>query len=508
MLYVVKETEGEETHGVFQSGKEAAERAKALNEGFRGLGSDRRVRVVREAAPAKGKEEEPTVWIGGWTLPNCAWVSKGADDTAQWVEIPLSGSDWRSREMNRPQRRYDIPWLGEAWWKESTHWAIHFPYPATSNPSRIAFTESEDRGKADRQTVMRPGAYLAKYFGGYLSDNDVQHWALKWANVFAPLDLQFAKTADEIEHVYVNGPNSCMAYCADDFDGSVHPTRAYAGPDLQVAYTCNDSGEITGRAVVWPAENKHGRIYGDTDRMDAALAAAGYAYSNLEGARLTRIESGLGLHVPYLDGCQHVNDDGEYLTITSSGGICADSTSGTVGYQHCCEGCGDSVADGEERCDSHGDTYCDYCFHERYTHCTGCDEYADSDDMRFPEDGNEPLCSTCYADAYDICGSCCGEAASGTLIEGPDRTNRCESCHCDAVTVCDECSDEIMTSDVVGCGLCSDCAESLEEEEPKEEVPDVCGAWVAWQAEQAARMGQPFTYTRPDGSRITYERAL
>jgi hypothetical protein len=525
MLYVVKDAgDAGEVFGTYQDGKVAGALAKVLNDAWKREGSGRRVRIVREEAP----DTVETLKLGGNEVPvtMISAVEHAAGHCAgyaNWQDIPADGQRWRIREITRTRQRYVIPWLGSGWWTASAHWAVHFPYPATSDPAKIAFTESEDRGRADRQTVMRPGAYLRKYFGEHLSEDDIQRWALEWSSRFAPAALQFAKTADEIESVYVNGPNSCMAYCADDFDGSVHPTRAYAGPDLQVAYICHSDGTITGRAVVWPDKNKHGRVYGDTDRMGSALAAAGYAYSNLEGARLTRIEAGPGLHVPYLDGCQYVNDDGEYLTIDPGGSICADSTSGTVGYQYC-EGCEDIVADGEERHAPHGGTYCDYCFNERYTYCSGCDEYADSDDIRFPEDGNDPLCEPCYADAYDICGSCCGEAAIGTLIEGPDRTNRCESCHLEAVTVCDECSDEIMASDAVGCGLCSDCAESLEEEEEEEEeaesdaeppttfvpsygaVEDTATTYTRQEEEEEEDL--IWCYTNSDGSQVTYRRLV
>jgi hypothetical protein len=529
MLYVVKDAgDAGEVFGAYLDGKVAGERAKALNDAWKREGSGRRVRIVREEAAPEG---EPTTWAGGYETPVLI-TKQGKDHWSsypRWRKIPEAGSSWRIREMQRYVNRAAIPWIAEPWWLDSPNWELHFPYPAKSNPARIAFTESEERGRADKQTVMRPGAYLRKYFGAYLSDDDVRHWALKWANKFAPVGLHFAATADDIERVYIKGPNSCMGHDAGSFEGGVHPVRAYAGPDLQVAYIHNPDGDIVGRAVVWPAKNMHGRVYGDLERMTSSLHVAGYVASNLEGARLTRIETGAGLHVPYLDGCQNVNDDGEYLTITSSGSICADSTDGTV-CQTRCEECGGSVADGEERYGpDHGDTYCDYCFSERYTYCEGCGEYADSDDIRFPADGNDPLCETCYADAYTDCPECATECASDTLIESPDGRDRCESCFHDAVTMCDECSDEIMASDAVD-GLCSECAEALVEEEEEEEekehdeaesdaeppttfvsqssygaVEDTATTYTRQEEEEEDLV---WCYTNPDGSQVTYRRLV
>ena len=229
--------------------------------------------------------------------------------------------------------RTRIPWLRETWWENARVeiWAVHFPYPATSDPSKIAFTSSEERGLADRQTVMRPGAYLARYFGDVLTEADVQRWALAWAVEFAPVELEFARTADDIQDAYENGPNSCMSYSCPHYDGGIHPVRAYAGPDLALAYIRNGAGEIVGRAVVWPDRKQHSRIYGDAERMGGALARAGYTGGTLAGARLARIESGAGLHVPYLDSVQSVRDDGgPYLTIDGDGDIPGDSTTGTA----------------------------------------------------------------------------------------------------------------------------------------------------------------------------------
>jgi hypothetical protein len=522
MLYVVKDAgDAGEVFGTYQDGREAGERAKALNDAWKREGSGRRVRIVREDAAPEG---EPMTWTGGYETPVII-TKQGKEHWSsypRWRKIPEAGSSWRIREMQRSVNRAAIPWIAEPWWLDSSCWKLHFPYPAKSNPARIAFTESEARGREDKQTVMRPGAYLRKYFGAYLSDDDVQYWALKWANKFAPVGLHFAATADDIERVYTTGPNSCMGYDAGSFEGGIHPVRAYAGPDLQVAYIRNPDSDIVGRAVVWPAEKKHGRVYGDYERMTSSLRVAGYVASDLAGARLTRIETDAGLHIPYLDGCAHVSDKGDYLLITPSGNIYADSTSGVVSSAGpLCYACNDHLDECDSMTNENGDTFCDSCFYDRYTYCGGCYEYYDNEDMRAPEDGSDPLCSDCHANTYADCDRCGSEHEIDALHNGPDGRDRCETCHVEEVTVCEECSDEVMSSDADE-GLCTDCVESqeVEEEEEHEEAESDSEPPTTFVPSYGAVEDTATTYTRQeeedliwcytnsDGSQVTYRRLV
>src|SRR5690606_7560176 len=111
-----------------------------------------------------------------------------------------------------------------------------------------------------------------------------------------------AATPDDIENVYLKGPNSCMSHDLSEFSSPEHPTRVYGDSDLQVAYIVNSSGNISARVLVWPEKKLYGRIYGDEDRMSDMLEEAGYERGDLDGARIRRIPIRDRQYVmPYLD---------------------------------------------------------------------------------------------------------------------------------------------------------------------------------------------------------------
>ena len=145
--------------------------------------------------------------------------------------------------------------------------------------------------------------------------------------------LLFAETADEIEHVYKTGPYSCMS------GREAYQNRAYAGPDLAVAYLKVD-GVIIARTLVWPAKKVHSRLYGDATHLDVALKKAGYKQSgyyaqrgiasepSFDGARMTKWPRGgtrysdtdanifNNYFVPCMEhGCNKVVIDGDFLVM-------------------------------------------------------------------------------------------------------------------------------------------------------------------------------------------------
>lgn len=220
--------------------------------------------------------------------------------------------------------------------------ANHFPHVSKTDPSKIAFIENDEKGRADRITVMKPGRFLTKFYSDVLTPEEIGDLANRYIARSQPGTLHFAKTADEIEHVYTNGPNSCMAHDACEYSSSEHPVRVYAAGDLQVAYIVR--GDITARALVWPEKKIYGRIYGDADRLRPALEQEGYREGYLTGARLLRIEEDGGFICPYLDGDCTVSDNGDYLVI--GGDLDADSTNGLIEDNgRTCDCCGDRIRD-------------------------------------------------------------------------------------------------------------------------------------------------------------------
>jgi hypothetical protein len=76
--------------------------------------------------------------------------------------------------------------------------------------------------------------------------------------------------------VEAGGPSSCMDG-EHDFHNLVRwPTAPYGAGDLAVAYTKNANGRIQSRCLCWPEKKLFGRIYGDFQRMKAAMEAEGF----------------------------------------------------------------------------------------------------------------------------------------------------------------------------------------------------------------------------------------
>lgn len=204
----------------------------------------------------------------------------------------------------------------------------HFAHISIEKDTMIAFTPDELKGMMDIQIRMKPGRYLAKFYPQLDSDT-VRALAceLDKAN-----EVRFATTADEIEHVYVNGPTSCMSGEASDYASPFHPVRVYAAGDLSLAYLSaleadHDDFRASSRCLVWPAHKVHGRIYGDDQRMGAALLALGYKPGRLNGARVLKCAYKNGYVLPYIDGAQSVGDEDDHFTI-GGGDIEAGSTNG------------------------------------------------------------------------------------------------------------------------------------------------------------------------------------
>jgi hypothetical protein len=281
-----------------------------------------------------------------------------------------SASDWRERERKRfESREYTpLPWVHNYWFenalREGGKIFDHFPHVSVEEPGKIAFTESEEKGNLDRQTRMKPGRYLQQYFRDVLCSADIKNLAGQFAGMYEPLELLFASTADDIEHVYTSGPSSCMSHAANEYSSPFHPVRIYAAGDLQVAYLAaapDDNGvrNITARALAWPKKKKYSRIYGDENRLSAALEQAGYSPGKLDGAKLIKKEHKDGYVVPYIDSSFAATDCGNHLEIKAGGEIRCEATDGIAEQGETCERCGDGIARDEGCCvESAGETWC------------------------------------------------------------------------------------------------------------------------------------------------------
>lgn len=209
---------------------------------------------------------------------------------------------WRSwMEARFESGEYQpVPWSNEPWYNKD-----HFCHTSLADPFKVAFCESVVAGVEDKMVVTNPGRYLERFYSETLSAKEIAVWAAK---ADSEAELCFATTEADIEYVYTeSGISSCMNYKADNpcFPLGIHPTRAYASGDLQLAYL-KRRNKIVARALVWPDKLVVGRIYGDEERLKTRLQAEGYTYKASDptvfhGAKLLRIEVEGVVVLPYLD---------------------------------------------------------------------------------------------------------------------------------------------------------------------------------------------------------------
>lgn len=405
--------------------------------------------------------------------------------------------NWQEREAARfASGRYKpLPWADDP---ELSGVPEHFAHVSENNPQKVAFTESEAKGRADKQKVMSAADYLHQYVSG---SGDKKSY---YTSVMLGLstDVQFAATSDEIEAAYLematydrsngdySGVLSCMTYPTRQF-GTVHPVRVYGAGDLALAYirageTGDDGGDddgkpphIVARALVWPEQGICGRVYGPgAATLRGALRAKGFARFDdcaLEGARLLAIKHPNGepncYVMPYLDGYHYFrwDDDQEYFLISDSGFEAANTGGYAHTYNSCeCERCGDTMRERDARTVD-DELWCYDCFSNYARTCDHCDETsardhhdvivgsyrASSGRLRF---NYETWCEHCTDSDATY-----SENHSHYIADGEGET--CD--HCGEFFVPDE-----LREDDDGLRLCSDCFEELHPDDGDDDGDD------------------------------------
>ena len=287
-------------------------------------------------------------------------------------------------------------WKAPVW--EDSSWIdrhpSHFVHASHETPGNVAFYADTDKLEADKLTSMKPGRYLAAFYGDILSADEIKQWANKQVAATRPADLKFVGNDDPLGWVWVyeNSAASCMRYNRPNryinsgLKNDMHPVTVYAHPEnnLALAYImlpgevedrtrfCNTDEYIVGaRAIVNTARKTYLRIYGACDvryiAMREALECAGYTHSDdtLKDEKLRLVDVDGGYLCPYLDG--------NYASVTvyrshlliGHNGRCARETSGHVRGdedRRCCDSCGEYYDEEDGRYVASVDAWvCDDC---------------------------------------------------------------------------------------------------------------------------------------------------
>lgn len=357
----------------------------------------------------------------------------------------VADSKWRKREDKRFETGdyRPLPWAlrMDRWWISDAAYAIHkdhFAHASLEKPGWIAYTKSEEDGAKDKQSLLRPGSYLSQYFEDVLHNHGVSERRLveEFMTMYGPVDVKFAKTADDIVKVYNRGPVTCL-HKDKDYPKGIHPASVYAAGDLQIAYLGNIDGKVSARAVVWPAKKLHSRVYGDIARLTTGLQRLGYKWGAPIGAKLKRIQlrdpkkdlqygnipNGCFL-VPYLDkknqqggGHLSVKDTGDHLVIGNDGEPGTHHAGGPDGFSgqyvpvddeypgYTCERCEDTYRKLNVVfvCDpAHGDetqSWCRDCTEQYAFVCGRAGRYYDNEEVESVDVDDEIWCKY-YADMY------------------------------------------------------------------------------------------------------------
>ena len=351
--------------------------------------------------------------------------------------------DWRDRELRRfaTGQYVPTPWHGELW-----DIVEHYCHVAIKDGARLAYTPSEEHGKADRQVVIDAEVYLKRYYSSQ-GDEWIDQMLREFRYRNEP-ELLFAHTPDEIEDVYVNsGIESCMSHELHWYRSDVHPVRVYGSGDFSLAYLRDADGDISARGLVCEDRKIFARLYGESDHISRALRDAGYrkgtSPDDWHGLRLLRIEQDGCFVAPYLDAPMHsVTDNGKWLIIDEDGELACNETDGLIANGFHCAYCDANNCQGEQ-CSVGGETWCESCRDNYSFYCHSCDESYHTDDMAGYNRHDEAICNNCARRSYTRCDGCEVLENDDRVIETIEHNHYCRTCAEDLeITTCGEYADD------------------------------------------------------------------
>ena len=270
-----------------------------------------------------------------------------------------------------------------------------FPHVATKpgNAGMIAYTQSPVAGMLDRQQVIKPGRYIRQH-NADISDEQVKQAAASCVAA-GVAGIHHSKDADDFARIYINGPDSCMAYdeTGKEFgrlmvDGEFfHPARVYAHPDNDIEIVWLEVAERIGaRAVINTANKTYPRVYGSDSvrnartRLTEYLEALGYRQMDgaLSGQKLLKVHPDKfpnAIICPYIDSGNlgvdifddHLVAGGNFDANHETGCLNRYDTDAWEEYTWQCDCCGDDQTDDDSQYDTNDGQVCESCVNRRYT---------------------------------------------------------------------------------------------------------------------------------------------
>ncbi|MGO7308729.1 hypothetical protein ACCS91_33280, partial [Rhizobium ruizarguesonis] len=224
--------------------------------------------------------KEGNIAVDGTTVASLEEVSRLYSPFAQHIHVHRPPEDGATEfHHNEVMPAHDgNPWLQHQWYRDNfMRWVELLPRPSGTVPGAVAYFQNLDKRVRNIRTPIKPGRFLQKFFGDILTQEQIHEHALEWAGRFEHPDVTITQDADEIETVYrARHLGSCMHFPNGGWEGSCHPARVYAGPDLGIAYL-GSSEYPDARVLVWPARLLFfDKFYGDDRRLRSALVTMGY----------------------------------------------------------------------------------------------------------------------------------------------------------------------------------------------------------------------------------------
>lgn len=273
------------------------------------------------------------------------WHTARDVDTAIAIDRKRDERRWISREI----QRYDMHPVIQAAIKLARPYDWHqlfleWPHTAQGDKSKIAYTQNEDKGRRDIQTVTSIGKYLNRHFA--LPDHIIRDLVAQHG---IASEFKFVHTTAEMIYHLHRGPGSCMVWGEDRgvrcIDGVTrHPYEAYnpkygwhmavriEGDDTIGRALCMNNPDTGGKYYVRSYAKSREGSYSQADNgMENWLREQGYAKHSQweEGERLAYYETHDAFLAPYLDGsdkCVAIEDG--CVVLDENGAFACDQTGG------------------------------------------------------------------------------------------------------------------------------------------------------------------------------------